>query len=203
MMMTTCKLHALPSELTWHAPPQRWKVEQEHTLTITAGEMTDVFTDPRGHFSIKNAPRALFTPLSGNFVFSAKVRVDFQATFDAGVLLLYEHDETWAKLCFEFSPQQQPMVVSVVNRGVSDDCNSASIEGNQVYLRIARIAPTFAFHYSIDRQFWHLVRYFSLGELQNLRVGFSTQSPTGHGCTAIFSDISYDARTLSDIRSGG
>ena len=138
--MTTYELHVLPSELTWQTLPQSWKVEQDHILTMTAGEITDLFTDPRGNFSIKNAPKALFTPPSGNFVLSASVSVDFKATFDAGVLLLYENEETWAKLCFEFSPQQQPMVVSVVNHGMSDDCNSVPIEGNHVYLRIARIA---------------------------------------------------------------
>ncbi|GAK55482.1 hypothetical protein U27_02316 [Candidatus Vecturithrix granuli] len=200
--MTTFELLAIPSELTWHTLPKHWKVEQERNLAITAGEITDLFTDPRGNFSINNAPKALFTPLSDNFVLGASVTVDFQATFDAGILLLYENDETWAKLCFEFSPQRQPMVVSVVNRGVCDDCNSTPIEGNQVYLRVARIAPTFAFHYSTDRQFWHLVRYFGLGELHNLRIGFSTQSPTGYGCTAVFSEIAYDAKSLKDLRNG-
>jgi hypothetical protein len=105
--MTTFELPAIPSELTWHTLPKHWKVEQERNLTITAGEITDLFTDPRGNFSINNAPKALFTPLSGNFVLSANVTVDFQATFDAGVLLLYDNGETWAKLCFEFSPQRQ------------------------------------------------------------------------------------------------
>lgn len=200
--MTTFELLAIPSELAWHKLPQNWRVEQERSLAITAGEITDLFTDPHGNFSINNAPKALFTPLSRNFVLSASVTVNFQATFDAGMLLLYENDETWAKLCFEFSPQRQPMVVSVVNRGVCDDCNSVPIEGNQVYLRIARIAPTFAFHYSSDRKFWHLVRYFGLGDLHNLKIGFSAQSPTGHGCTAIFSEIAYDAETLKDLRNG-
>ncbi len=200
--MTTFELLAIPSELTWHTLPKHWNVEQERNLTITAGEITDLFTDPRGNFSISNAPKALFTSLSNDFVLSTSVTVDFQATFDAGVLLLYENGETWAKLCFEFSPQRQPMVVSVVNRGVSDDCNSASIKGNRVYLRIARIAPTFAFHYSTDHQFWHLVRYFGLGDLHNLKIGFSAQSPTGQGCTAIFSEIAYNTITLKDLRNG-
>ena len=200
--MTTFELFAIPSELTWLTLPKNWKVEQERNLSITAGEMTDLFTDPRGNFSINNAPKSLFTPLSGNFMLSASVTVDFQATFDAGVLLLYENDDTWAKLCFEFSPQQQPMVVSVVNRGVCDDCNSVPIERKRVYLRIARIAATFAFHYSPDRKFWHLVRYFGLGELRNLRIGFSAQSPTGYGCTAVFSEIAYDTKTLNDLRNG-
>jgi len=34
---------------------------------------------------------------------------------------------------------------------------------------------------------WHLVRYFSLGNLSTLRIGFSAQSPMGPRCAAVFS----------------
>jgi regulation of enolase protein 1 (concanavalin A-like superfamily) len=200
--MTSFVLQAIPKELHWENPPLNWKVEQESILTITAGKATDLFTDPQGNFSINNSPRALFTP-QGNFLLSAKVKVAFAATFDAGVLLIYGKENSWAKLCFEFSPQKQPMIVSVVNRGIADDCNSVPIDGNHVYLRIARVDQAFTFHFSTDgRSFWHLVRYFTLDELQNLAIGFSTQSPTGNACTAVFSEITYTTGKLKDIRSG-
>ena len=133
---------------------------------------------------------------------SAKVTVNFASTFDAGVLLLYERDDLWAKLCFEYSPQNQPMVVSVVTRGLSDDCNSTVIDGNTVYLRVARIGGAFA---SITRsmaQYWNMVRYFTLGKVENLRVGFEAQSPTGQGCNVVFSEIAYRPDLLKDMRSG-
>ena len=57
------------------------------------------------------------------------------ATYDAGVLTLRRRDDLWAKLCFERSPQGEPMVVSVVTRGVSDDCNSFVVDGRSVWLR--------------------------------------------------------------------
>jgi len=200
--MNSFHLAAVPTELHWGNSPLDWKVEQDNILTITAGEKTDLFSDPQqGNFSINNSPRALFTP-QGNFLLSAKVEVDFRSTFDAGVLVIYENDEIWAKLCFEFSPQKQPMIVSVVNRRLSDDCNSVPIDGNHVSLRIARVDQTFAFHFSTDRRFWHLVRYFTLGKLHNLAIGFSSQSPTGQGCTTVFSEITYTKSTLEDIRSG-
>jgi regulation of enolase protein 1 (concanavalin A-like superfamily) len=122
--------------------------------------------------------------------------------FDAGVLQVRERDDLWAKLCFEYSPQNQPMIVSVVTRGASDDCNSAVIDGDEVYLRIAVNPKTIAFHHSRDGRYWHLVRYFTLGALANPRVGFSAQSPTGERCTATFAEISYKAGRLGDIRSG-
>jgi hypothetical protein len=94
------------------------------------------------------------------------------------------------------------MIVSVVTRGTSDDCNSVPIAGQTVYLRMARNAQTFAFHYSLDGRYWHMVRYFTLGSLGALQVGFSSQSPTGQQCRAVFSEINYRAGTLTDNRSG-
>ncbi|MBD3305682.1 DUF1349 domain-containing protein [candidate division KSB3 bacterium] len=182
--------------------PADWHVEDGKTLTMQAGPITDLFHGPRGDKSITNAPRAVFVPQEGDFLFRAKVDVAFQATFDAGVLLIYANDTTWAKLCLEFSPQRQPMIVSVVNRGLSDDCSSVTLEGREVYLRIARIGRAFAFHYSTDAQVWHLVRQFTLGEPPHLRIGFLAQAPTGDGCRVNFSNIAYESKTLTDIRSG-
>ena len=193
-------LSVIPEELQWENPPVAWQVEGE-MLTITAGKLQDLFTSPAGDAPKNNSPRALFAP-KGNVLLSAKVEVDFTSKFDAGVLIIYNDEKKWAKLCFEYSPQQQPMVVSVVNNGISDDCNSVVIHGNQVYLRIARIEQAFAFHFSTDGQFWHMVRFFTLGELDNLRIGFSSQSPTGEGCMSTFSEIVYENKTLADTRSG-
>jgi len=200
--MTKFSLPGIPGELEWKNTPLDWQVEHGNNLTIVAGEHTDWFIDPAGNYVKDNAPGALFAPPDASFLLSARVTVDFASTFDAGVLQLRGRDDLWAKLCFEYSPQGQPMIVSVVTRGVSDDCNSVPIEGQEIYLRIARSIPTIAFHYSRDGRYWHLVRYFTLGKLDNLRVGFSSQSPTGQKCRAVFSEISYRPGTLKDNRNG-
>jgi uncharacterized protein len=200
--MTTFTLPTLPGELHWQNQPLNWKNEPADTLTITAGESTDWFIDPNGNFTKGNAPSALFTPPDENFILSAKITVDFKSTYDAGVLRLHESDTVWGKACFEYSPQGKPMIVSVVTRDFSDDCNSVVIEGNTTYLRVARNGQTFAIHYSVDGNFWSLVRYFTLGTLENLQIGFSSQAPTGQQCTAVFSEMHYRAGVLSDIRSG-
>jgi hypothetical protein len=200
--MTVFMVPTIPGEFQWKNRPLDWKVEPGNSLTIIAGEGTDWFIDPAGTYTQDSAPSALFLPPDENFLLSAKVAVGFASAFDAGVLQVRERDDLWAKLCFEYSPQRQPMIVSVVTREVSDDCNSVPIEGQEVYLRIARSAQTFAFHYSQDGRYWHLVRYFTLGKLDNLRVGFSSQSPTGQQCGVVFSEISYRPGTLKDNRSG-
>jgi uncharacterized protein len=200
--MTPFTLPALPAELAWHIPPLEWSSQPPSGLTIRAGARTDWFTDPGGNPPSDNAPCALFTPPDASFLLSARISVPFVSAFDAGTFHVRIQPDLAAKLCFECSPQIQPMVVSVVTRGVSDDCNSVPIEGNQVYLRLARAPRTLAFHYSLDGKFWNFVRYFSLGTSSMPQVGFSAQSPTGQGCTAVFSEITYRPGTLSDNRSG-
>ena len=74
---------------------------------------SDWFADPAGDAVKDDAPAALFIPPDQDFTLSARVAVDFASTFDAGVLQLRESDSLWAKLCFEYSPQGQPMIVSV------------------------------------------------------------------------------------------
>jgi hypothetical protein len=74
--------------------------------------------------SMLNAATLLGGPPDGDFQFSARVTVGFESAFDAGVLLLWLDERRWAKLCFEFSPAGEPMIVSVVCRGVSDDANA-------------------------------------------------------------------------------
>ena len=200
--MKPITLPTLPSPLQWLGEPADWNVKGEG-LTLTAGRETDLFRDPGGAPARANAPALLF-PVGGDFVLSARVTVDFKATFDAGVLLLFESDSSWAKLCFERSPQGEPTVVSVVTKGVSDDANATTKTG-PVYLRVARLGGAYALHASDTGGYWELVRYFSLSAARsgaNLRVGFLAQSPTGEGCTATFSDITFERRTLEDLRSG-
>jgi uncharacterized protein len=200
--LAAVRIAALPLPLRWLREPQSWDVPDEASLRVVAGGRTDWFVDPqRATEATMNAP-ALVGPSAGDFLLSARVTADFAATYDAGVLVLHERDDLWAKLCFEYSPQREPMVVSVVTRGVSDDCNSFVVDGPSVWLRIARIGAAFAFHASTDGGRWSLVRHFALDGDGEPSVGFLAQSPTGEGCAVAFEWISYRAERLGDLRSG-
>ncbi len=193
-------LDGLPFALNWMGTPVEQAIEGG-ALTIISGPGTDWFADPAGVEPSVNAPALLGSP-EGDFVLSARVEVDFKQTFDAGVLALWRDGTTWAKLCFEYSPQGYPMVVSVVTRGVSDDCNSTVVAGTSVWLRIARIGRAYAFHTSPDGVSWQFVRYFAFGEGTALSVGFEAQSPLGEGCTVRFSDVRFNPTTLAELRDG-
>jgi regulation of enolase protein 1 (concanavalin A-like superfamily) len=168
-------------------------------LRIAAGPRSDFFVHPSGSGVVANAP-ADVAPVDGDFVLSARVEVAFESTFDAGALFLWGEERRWAKLAFELSPQGVPMVVSVVTRERSDDCNSGVVDADHVWLRVARIGEAYAFHSSADGETWDFVRHFHLaGDVQ---VGFEAQSPTGDGCEATFSQIRFEQRTLEDLRDG-
>ncbi|WP_341997290.1 DUF1349 domain-containing protein [Microbacterium sp. LWH7-1.2] len=127
-----------------------------------------------------------------------------RTTFDAGVLAIWRDSDHWAKLCFEYSPQGEAMVVSVVTRGSSDDVNSAVVTHRAVWLRIAFLGgDAWAFHASHDGVRWDFVRLFSLAEGGSpARVGFMAQAPLGQACTARFDEIVLREALVSNLRDG-
>lgn len=189
-------------------PPLGWEHRvsdasvSDGALRLAAPARTDWVSDASTGDRFLSAPAIGFTAPEV-YTLSARVRPEFAGTFDAGVLMIYQDENTWAKLCFEFSPQSQPMVVSVVTRDLSDDCNSVPVSQDSVDLRIARTGQTFAFHYSLDGRYWHFVRLFSLGRADAiLHTGFLAQSPMGEGSHTVFSDVRYAERPLTDYRDG-
>lgn len=190
----------LPFSSRWLGTPVAWSTDGD-SLTIVAGPRSDWFVHPGTAKAKLDAP-AYVGLTRGDFILSARVEVGFASTFDAGLLALWRDERTWAKLCFEYSPDAEAMVVSVVTRSTSDDCNSSVVPGDAVWLRISRIGREFAFHASIDGTAWRLVRHFGLTPDDEIDVGFAAQSPLGEGCTAKFSDIRFDPTTLEDLRGG-
>jgi regulation of enolase protein 1 (concanavalin A-like superfamily) len=196
-------LAACPGPLSWKNAPVSFRVTGDDSIVIEAGPSTDWFVDPADpKWDVDSAPCALFTPPDREFLLSAKVKVPFASTFDAGTIHLRVGEKLWGKLCFEFSPQRNPTVVSVVTHGKSDDCNGPTINGSEVYLRVAVTPESIAFHYSTDGAFWNMARFFTLGDHSGMRVGLSAQSPCGKGCEVEFSEIRYRAGRLGDHRSG-
>ena len=175
---------------------------RDGVLTMSAGERTDWFNDPAGSASTANAP-VLVAPVLGDCQLSARVQVEFGATFDAGVLFVHQSADDYAKLCFERSPIGEHTVVSVVTRTTSDDANGPAIEGDVVYLRVSKVGAAVAFHWSLDDTYWTLLRYFRLRDPASpISIGFCSQSPTGEGCTSTFGGIRWSSTTLADVRDG-
>ncbi|MGD9957103.1 MAG: DUF1349 domain-containing protein [Candidatus Nanopelagicales bacterium] len=188
-------------------PPHPWEVAGSSVRT-QALPGTDFFIDPvtagtDAATAVGDAVTLLGAPPAGDFQLSARVAVGFAAQYDAGVLMVRAAADRWAKLCFEQSPAGDPMVVSVVTRGTSDDANAFVVDGAEVWLRVSRLGPAYAFHASTDGTSWRMVRLFSLGApTDGDRVGFEAQSPMGQGCAVRFDDVRFVAERLADVRDG-
>jgi len=198
--MDTIHIPNIPHPLHWLNQPQSWDLSPAGQLTITSPARADWFIDPQGAVNISNAPVLLF-PTSGPCLLSVQVIVNHVATYDAGVLMVYESPLAWAKFCLELSPQGLATIVSVVTRGVSDDCNAFPVNG-PVYMRVSKLEQAYAFHVSQDGSKWDLIRYFKLEDSRNAQIGFEAQSPIGNGHTVSFRDIRFEPQLLADIRSG-
>src|SRR5258708_3783150 len=167
------------------SPPCEYRVENG-ALILTGAARTDMFVDPSGDGPTLDAGRLIGVPPDGAFSLAAKVTVHFASKYDAGALLIYAGHRSWAKLCFELSPQLTPTAVTVVTRHSSDDCNSFEVAGQELWLRVTRSGRAWAFHASTDNRWLRLLRYFALSEVPAdvagpVRLGFLAQSPTASG----------------------
>lgn len=201
--MTRSPVPLMPPQMRWLTPPEHQEVTASSVM-ITAPARTDRFVDPGGLTTNLDAPALVMSEPQQDYLLSARVDVAFASTFDAGVLLLWQGPDRFAKLCFEYAPGGRPMVVSVVTRGTSDDANGAIVGAGirSHWLRIARIGPAYAFHASDDGHRWELSRWFRLGGNGLTSVGFAAQAPTGDGCEVRFDDIRFTTERLGDLRDG-
>ncbi|MCR8632218.1 DUF1349 domain-containing protein [Paenibacillus radicis (ex Xue et al. 2023)] len=78
--------------------------------------------------------------------------------------------------------------------------NGCNINGNTVWLQVARVANNFSFHYSLDGVKFDMMRFFSLPVDKTIKVGFVAQSPTGTGGDRIFHNFSLTNKTVNNIR---
>jgi regulation of enolase protein 1 (concanavalin A-like superfamily) len=195
------ELTGIPGALKWNNNPAAFTVDRGSILEIAAGPKSDWFVDPFDGKMAKNAPILAFVPAE-DYVLSTKVTVKFTSKWDAGALMLWADDHHWAKFALELSPEKQPTVVTVVTRGLSDDCNSVPITGDTVYLQIARKKSTYVFYYGMDGTTWKIVRTFNLSAQAKMSVGFESQSPAGEGTKAEFSQIQYSPKTITNVYTG-
>ncbi|UQZ36581.1 DUF1349 domain-containing protein [Paenibacillus sp. PK3_47] len=177
-------------------------------LILTAPAKTDYFC-PGGSIGeegvipegLANAP-FFYTEIPGDFVLKVKVSHDFLETYDAAAIMVMKDLKVWAKACFELTDFDTKAVVSVVTNQISDDANGCNIDGNEVWLQVARYGNSFAFHYSLDGKKYDMMRYFSLPVEDTVKVGIVAQAPTGQGGDRVFQNLSVEKKTVKNLRTG-
>jgi regulation of enolase protein 1 (concanavalin A-like superfamily) len=194
-------LARVPVALRWAGGARDTYQPGDDRLTIGAGPRTDLFVNPQRTAEVVDAPR-LLASAQGDFLLSTRVHVGAATRHDAGGLLVWLNDRAWAKLGLELSAQREPEIVSVVTRGASDRASGFVVRGEHVWLRVARVGGAYAFHASLDGEYWRLIRHFALYAPDSSSYGFFAQSPAGEGCSAVFDHIAFERRRLTDLLDG-
>lgn len=207
-MTITRNVPGLPFTLS-PSSGEAWTTDEATaTLTVAAAAHSDIFIDPGADSqlnaeSMLNAATLLGVPRRVTSSSAHASPSTSSPPSTAGVLLLWIDDRNWGKLCFEFSPDREPMIVSVVARGVADDANAFVVDGRTVWLRVSRIDHAFAYHASLDGKTWRMIRFFTLDDTSTpASIGFEAQSPTGDGCAVTFDDIHFTGERLHELRDG-
>lgn len=174
-------------------------------LRMVCPPKCDWFNDPASPTRLSSAPVLVFPAPASDWQLSAKATVAHKSLFDAAVLFVHQTNDDYAKLCFEFSPEKEGTIVSVITRDTSDDCNGTKVEGDTVNMRVSKYGDVLAFHYKwiADGSMWRLHRIFRLRDPKaEMSIGFLSQAPTGDPHTSLFSDIEFTETTLKDPRDG-
>lgn len=189
-------ISSIPRRLFWENTPVSFK-PGTGGFVIQAGEKTDMFRDPNVSYNTDNAPKLLFIADS-NFVLTAAIHQEFINKWDGGAIVLKADSLNWIKFCFEKDYTGQKRVVSVVTKGISDDCNSAAASSNTIYYKIAKAGNVITLYFSANGRSWYLIRHLTFDSLAPLKLGFLAQSPTGKNCRVTFSDIHYSTKKIGD-----
>lgn len=196
----TIKIASIPNPLSWQNNPKSYSIK-DNSLTIVAGEKTDMFRDPNVTYNTDNAPKLLFKP-ANDFILSTSIQHGFTNKWDGGAIVLMEDSLNWIKFCFEKDYTGAKRVVSVVTKDISDDCNSIEIPNNKVFYKIAKADNVITLYASVDGKKWLLIRHLQFNNSKPIQVGFLAQSPTGKLCKVSFADIKYQAKKISDPYTG-
>lgn len=171
------------------------------SLTLTAFKGSDFYSG--GATPNLTAPTVLF-PVAGDFIFSARVTVAFQNTFDGGALMLYADDRHWVKFLVERSQPGLEGVTSTVVDDKGDDAYHVFLKPDETsaYLKITRQGDFFVLYTSLDGKAWTIARDFTIDASLPLQAGFEAQSPLGEAFTAQFDHIRFDTKAPSDYWTG-
>ena len=105
--------------------------------------------------------------------------------------------------CFEKTDFGTHAAVSVVTKnGRSDDANGCNLSGNTAWLRICRVNNSFSFLYSEDGTHFYMTRFFNLSGMETVKVGMLAQAPQGDGGYRVYENLTFEKRTVKNIRAG-
>jgi len=177
---------------------------QGDIIEIHAPAGADYFCphDAVGEEGITASAPFYYTEIEGDFVARVKVSLEFRDTYDSACLMVMKDLTHWAKACYELTDFGTHAAVSVVTNGLSDDANGCEMDCEAIWLQVCRQGQSFAFHYSLDGETFHMMRFFHLPVEEKVRLGLAAQAPVGQGGMRRFEQLAIERRSVSNLRAG-
>lgn len=195
-------IKAINKPFKWINSPAFFAENADSSITIKCKKGETLFSSPFGDPGSASCPILLFEP-SREFTLNARLVSDFESQWDAAQIVVWQDSANWAKVYLEKAHYGKPVVGSIVNKGTSDDCNSAILDKPEIFLQVAKVNNSCFFYYSQDGKSWVFSRAFKLFDKAPLWIGFSCESSFNEqGTTATFSHIRYREGKIQDMFNG-
>lgn len=174
----------LIGRMKWMNDPASWK-EQGGRITVKSRPKTDFwrktfygYITDNGHF--------LHMPVSGDFVFEARVNGQYAALYDQAGLMVRRDAENWVKCGTEFFDGQRHASV-VFTRDFSDWSTMADLSQSEaIWWRLVRKRDSIETLCSLDGKTFTSVRQGYFPTNPEVEVGIMCAAPEGGGFEAIF-----------------
>jgi uncharacterized protein len=180
----------LIARMKWMNEPASWKHSGE-SLLVRSRAKTDFwrktfygYVTDNGHF--------FHTPVSGDFVFQARINGEYAALYDQAGLMVRQNAENWMKCGTEFFDGQRHASV-VFTRDFSDWSTMPDLSKTEpIWWRAIRKKDSIETLCSLDGKKFTSVRqgYFIPGVAVN--AGVMCAAPDGPGFEAVFDDLKLE-----------
>jgi len=180
----------LIARMKWMNEPESWKKSGE-SLLVRSRAKTDFwrktfygYVTDNGHF--------FHAPVSGDFVFQARIKGEYAALYDQAGLMVRQNAENWMKCGTEFFDGQRHASV-VFTRDFSDWSTMPDLSKTEpIWWRAVRKKDSIETLCSLDGKKFTSVRqgYFVPGVEVN--AGVMCAAPDGPGFEAVFDDLKLE-----------
>jgi uncharacterized protein len=177
----------LVSRMQWMNDPASWKKEGDRII-VRSKAKTDFwrktfygYVTDNGHF--------LHAPVSGDFVFEARVNGQYAALYDQAGLMVRRDAENWMKCGTEFFDKARHASV-VFTREFSDWSTMNDLSDSApVWWRVVRKKDSIETLCSVDGKNFVSVRQGYFVTTPEVQVGIMCAAPEGGGFEAVFDQL--------------
>jgi regulation of enolase protein 1 (concanavalin A-like superfamily) len=186
----------LPSSFSWHSEPREWSVDPvSNALRLRTLQHTDFWQRTHYGFERDNG-HFFFTPISFDFVMSARIRFSPVHQYDQAGLMVRVGPECWIKTSVEFEPGRMSRMGAVVTPAGYSDWSTQDVPADTTdyRLRISREGDTYTVAASIDRLEWMQIRmaYLPTKPGAIVQCGMYACSPGEGGMQASFDEFAIN-----------